>query len=200
MEEIFNVSVVSHYTVDKLLLLRKFVGDIYSGSLCIPVDCAQRSVEIEPGGIKIRLCVWSLPSNYNFSDNKVSYKLSHGIIILFDLSNMVSFEHIPVLHNNIKRCGVVNNTVLLVGNRCYHSQPVVTQRQIKNLCSSLNLRYYEICIDDNYGIDTLFNNVCHEITKHAASNKNKNKNYHEKYKHKHSVNHSEKNNRRCVIM
>ena len=181
---IFDVSVVGHYTVNRSSLLHRFVNNKdnnkdnnnskykskHNDNVYIPIDCSQKIIEVSPDHKKVKFCVWDISSiyrlyNINNSNTKQSrYQTSHNIILMFDLSNMESFEYIFTLYRDVKKYGPTDIIIFLVGDNC-NEHHVVTKQQIYNLCSTLIVPYYEICTKNNTGIDTLFNDLYCESTK-----------------------------------
>jgi len=185
MDEIFDVSLTGHYCVGKTAVARRFVNNVYDDGLYIPLEFSCKTIEVETqhesqdnGNKKrVRFRVWDISSNYGFRDTRpLQYKRSHNIILLFDLSNVSSFEHVPIVYRDIKKYSSSDTIVYLAGNKC-DMHAAISKREIYNLCSALGIKYYEISAKDNIGIDVLFNDMYHEATKRDLTNKlNNNKN------------------------
>ena len=94
---------------------------------------------------------------------KTYYKGAHGIILTYDVIDQNSFKNIRNWIKQIEANAQTNVYKVLVGNKCYKPDRVVTEEDGKNLANEYNMNFFETSAKTNKNINEVFNNLTHEI-------------------------------------
>ena len=105
-------------------------------------------------GKKIPLTLWDISGQEKYRPLvSLIAKNSHGIILVFDLTNRKSFEDIDIWLNLIKE-KLTNKNLVLFGNKCDigKEQWQVTRKEVDEYAKKNNLKYFETSAKTNQGI------------------------------------------------
>ncbi|OHT16584.1 Ras-related protein Rab-13 [Tritrichomonas foetus] len=118
MTDILKVIVVGDSTVGKTALLLKYVdGNFTQSTTTIGVDFKNKNLVLDDKPMKLQL--WDTAGQERFKTIAVSYyRRAHGIALLYDVSNMQSFEHIPMWLDSVKQNTDKTVPLILIGNKC----------------------------------------------------------------------------------
>jgi small GTP-binding protein len=109
------------------------------------------------------LHIWDTSGQEKFDSIIVSYYRNIAVaIIVFDLSNIESFNNIKKWFTNIDYYCNKDITIKLIGNKCDQSINV-NQHDINLLCRDYNVDYFEVSAKDNINIDSVFENIVEDI-------------------------------------
>ncbi|XP_020531803.1 ras-related protein RIC1 isoform X2 [Amborella trichopoda] len=116
---LFKLLLIGDSAVGKSCLLLRFADDSYVDSYIstIGVDFKIRTVELD--GKTVKLQIWDTAGQERFRTITSSYyRGAHGIIIVYDVTEMESFNNVKQWLNEIDRYASDNVSKLLVGNKC----------------------------------------------------------------------------------
>ncbi|MHA1341124.1 MAG: GTP-binding protein [Promethearchaeota archaeon] len=125
--------------------------------LTIGVEFAIKTIEIPEVGKKVKLQIWDTGGQERFQYVRpLYYRGAMGAIVLFDLTNRESFDHIPKWIEEV-RTNAGDIPMLLVGNK----KDLVDERQIsreeaEELAKELNMYYIESSAKDGTGVGDVF--------------------------------------------
>lgn len=128
--------------------------------------------EIDINNTKIRLNIWDIvPFEQRFVVPHPSYyKKTKGFILVYDVTNRISFEKIESywveqINKNVD-FNEFNPPIVLVGNKSdLQDQRKVSIEEGRNLAKKYNYCFYETSAKDNINIDEVFNYLGTEILK-----------------------------------
>ena len=109
------------------------------------------------------LNIWDTSGQEKFNSIITSYYRNIVVAILvFDVSNIKSFNNLKKWLNNID-CYCNDDVIIkLVGNKC-DKKIEVDERDINLLCRDYNIDYLEVSAKDNINIELLFNNIIDDV-------------------------------------
>ena len=84
------------------------------------------------------------------------YRGAHAIVIVFDVSDYNSFEHVDKWLSDINKLAKENVIKLIVGNKSDLQERKVSFEEAKSLCKKYNIAYIETSAKDNVNTSTLF--------------------------------------------
>ena len=122
----------------------------------IGVDFKLKSIEVD--GKIIKLQIWDTAGQERFRTITTSYyKGAQGIVIVYDISDITSFEHVKSWMNDIDKFAKEGVFKILVGNKC----DLVDKRQVpkekgKQLADSYGIPFIETSAKNNENIEKLF--------------------------------------------
>ena len=121
----------------------------------------------------IKLQIWdSMGYEKDLSLNRSLFLKVQGIILIYDISNLDSFEHIV---NWIKYIQNVNDNIpiILVANKCdLYEERIVTQKEGNDLAINYNFTFVETSAKNNINVKTTFVKICEEIITKAEMRMN----------------------------
>ncbi|CAF4987076.1 unnamed protein product, partial [Rotaria socialis] len=119
------------------------------------------------------------------------YRGAQGIILVFDLTDLESFDNIKKWLTEIERNGHEDVKKLLVGNKCdLTAEKVVDYGKAKKFADSLHIPYIETSAKDSNNVEQTFKDMIDPIMASMLSSKSKNTNINVSAKEKSSKNSS----------
>lgn len=116
---LFKLLLIGDSSVGKSCLLLRFADDAYVDTYIstIGVDFKIRTVELD--GKSVKLQIWDTAGQERFRTITSSYyRGAHGIIIVYDVTDMESFNNVKQWLSEIDRYASDSVCKLLVGNKC----------------------------------------------------------------------------------
>ncbi|KAG2460925.1 RB39A protein, partial [Polypterus senegalus] len=156
----FRIILLGDSTVGKSSLLKRFTDGLYSdvADPTVGVDFYARSLEIEPG-VKIKLQLWDTAGQERFRSITTSYyRNSVGGLLVFDLTNRKTFDHIRDWHREVVEHVKPHKMVfILIG----HKSDLTAERRVfrdeaEKLAATLGVRYVETSAKNNSNVDRAF--------------------------------------------
>ncbi|XP_058214904.1 ras-related protein RABD1 isoform X1 [Rhododendron vialii] len=162
---LFKLLLIGDSSVGKSCLLLRFADDSYVDSYIstIGVDFKIRTVELE--GKTSKLQIWDTAGQERFRTITSSYyRGAHGIIIVYDVTEMESFNNVKQWLSEIDR--YANDTVckLLVGNKSdLVENRVVDTQTAKAFADELGIPFLETSAKDSINVEQAFLTMAAEI-------------------------------------
>jgi len=139
-------------------LLLRFADDTYTESYIstIGVDFKIRTVELD--GKTIKLQIWDTAGQERFRTITSSdYRGAHGIIVVYDVTDVDSFNNVKQWLHEIDRYASENVNKLLVGNKSdLMSKRAVTFEQGKEFADSLGIEFVETSAKNSTNVEKAF--------------------------------------------
>ncbi|XP_036394930.1 ras-related protein Rab-42b [Megalops cyprinoides] len=145
----FRIIMLGDSTVGKSSLLKRYTEDVFLESInqTVGVDFYVHFLEVEPG-VRIKLQFWDTAGQERFrSVTRSYYRNSVGGLLVFDLGNRASFEHVQDWHAEVRE-RVQPHTVLFVlvghkSDREADGERVVGREEAERLAGQLGAPYVE---------------------------------------------------------
>eukprot|EP00178_Gracilaria_changii_P013081 TRINITY_DN3684_c0_g2_i2.p1 TRINITY_DN3684_c0_g2~~TRINITY_DN3684_c0_g2_i2.p1 ORF type:complete len:211 (+),score=34.54 TRINITY_DN3684_c0_g2_i2:22-633(+) len=162
---LFKLLLIGDSGVGKSCLLLRFADDTYTESYIstIGVDFKIRTIELE--GKTIKLQIWDTAGQERFRTITSSYyRGAHGIIVVYDVTDQVSFGNVKQWLQEIDRYACESVNKLLVGNKCdLVSQKAVDFNTAKEFADSLGIPFLETSAKNSTNVDDAFLTMAREI-------------------------------------
>lgn len=157
-DHIFKIMLIGNSSVGKSSLLMRFADDIFSETFLptIGVDFKIRTIEAD--GSKVKLQMWDTAGQERFKSIVTSYyKGTHGILLVFDLTNMQTFRDMEQWLSDVEKHGKDNVVKLLVGNKKdMDQQRQVPYEEAAKFAESLGVKYIETSAKSGENIEESF--------------------------------------------
>ena len=159
---LFKSIVVGDGGVGKTALTLRFSKGFFTEDykMTIGVDFHVKTISIDTseGAIKCKLQLWDTGGQERFSSIRpMYYRGSLGTILVFDLTNSASFEHLPQWIEEVRANIKAEIPVLLVGNKSdLIDQRAVTAEEISRFTKNFNLYYMETSAKTGDGVGDCF--------------------------------------------
>jgi len=155
---LFKLLLIGDSGVGKSCLLLRFADDTYTESYIstIGVDFKIRTVELD--GKTIKLQIWDTAGQERFRTITSSYyRGAHGIIVVYDVTDLDSFNNVKLWLHEIDRYASDNVNKLLVGNKSdLSSKRAVTFEQGKEFADSLGIEFVETSAKISTNVEKAF--------------------------------------------
>jgi len=168
---LFKLLLIGDSGVGKSCLLLRFADDMYTESFIstIGVDFKIRTIQLE--GKTIKLQIWDTAGQERFRTITSSYyRGAHGIIIVYDVTEMETFNNVKQWLHEIDRYASEGVNKLLVGNKA----DLVTKKQVetataKELADSYGFPFLETSAKSATNVETAFMTMASEIKNRVAT-------------------------------
>jgi len=151
--------------VGKSCLLLRFADDTYTESYIstIGVDFKIRTIELN--GKTIKLQIWDTAGQERFRTITSSYyRGAHGIIVVYDITDQVSFNNVKQWLQEIDRYACENVNKLLVGNKSdLTNKRVVDTNTAKEFAETLGIPFLETSAKNATNVEQAFLTMAGEI-------------------------------------
>eukprot|EP01097_Dermamoeba_algensis_P000625 TRINITY_DN1217_c0_g1_i2.p1 TRINITY_DN1217_c0_g1~~TRINITY_DN1217_c0_g1_i2.p1 ORF type:complete len:204 (+),score=46.78 TRINITY_DN1217_c0_g1_i2:61-672(+) len=168
---LFKLLLIGDSGVGKSCLLLRFADDTYTESYIstIGVDFKIRTIELE--GKTIKLQIWDTAGQERFRTITSSYyRGAHGIIVVYDVTDQVSFNNVKQWLQEIDRYACESVNKLLVGNKCdLTSKKVVDYNTAKEFADGLGIPFLETSAKNSTNVEQAFITMATEIKKRMVS-------------------------------
>uniref|UniRef100_A0A7S1TRZ4 Uncharacterized protein n=2 Tax=Phaeomonas parva TaxID=124430 RepID=A0A7S1TRZ4_9STRA len=162
---LFKLLLIGDSGVGKSCLLLRFADDTYTESYIstIGVDFKIRTIEQE--GKTIKLQIWDTAGQERFRTITSSYyRGAHGIIVVYDVTDMESFNNVKQWLHEIDRYASENVNKLLVGNKAdLEDKRVVTTEAAQEFAESLGIEFIETSAKDRLNVEEAFTMMASQI-------------------------------------
>jgi small GTP-binding protein len=159
---LFKSIVVGDGGVGKTALTLRFSKGFFTEDykMTIGVDFHVKTIELETeeGPISCKLQLWDTGGQERFSSIRpMYYRGSLGAVLVFDLTNYASFEHLPQWIEEV-RANIKNEIpLLLVGNKSdLIDQRTISIKEINQFTKDFNLYYMETSAKTGDGVGDCF--------------------------------------------
>ncbi|KAG5248435.1 ras-related protein [Salix suchowensis] len=116
---LFKLLLIGDSSVGKSCLLLRFADDSYVDSYISTIGVDFKIRTVEQDGKTIKLQIWDTAGQERFRTITSSYyRGAHGIIIVYDVTEMESFNNVKQWLHEIDRYANDSVCKLLVGNKC----------------------------------------------------------------------------------
>jgi len=171
---LFKLLLIGDSGVGKSNMLLRFADDLYKEdhAATIGVDFKICSRNID--GKIVKMQIWDTAGQERFRVITSSYyRGSKGIMIVYDISDRRSFEHVRMWAQEIEKyAGDQASTAcrLLVGNKCdmSDSKRVVLEEEGRELADELGIHFIETSARNTHNIDHAFDLLCRDIVRTVA--------------------------------
>lgn len=168
---LFKLLLIGDSGVGKSCLLLRFADDTYTDSYIstIGVDFKIRTIELE--GKTVKLQIWDTAGQERFRTITSSYyRGAHGIIIVYDVTDLDTFNNVRQWLEEINRYASENVNKLLVGNKCdLTTKKVVDYTTAKEYADSLQIPFLEASAKNATNVEQAFVTMAAEIKNRVGS-------------------------------
>jgi len=150
--------------VGKTLIVQKFIDNAFSKSTVATIGVDLQSKVIDINGKKVKYLIWDTAGEDRMKTMTYSYyRGCHVILIVFDVTNEVSFKNVTNWVECINKFAKSNVLRILVGNKTdLENERVITTEQGKQLAQENGLKYYEISALKIQGLQEMFEDIAKE--------------------------------------
>jgi len=168
---LFKLVLIGDSGVGKSCLLLRFADDNFTDSYIstIGVDFRFRTITIDRKTVKLQ--IWDTAGQERFRTiTSAYYRGAAGIIMVYDVTSMESFDHVEEWLNEVERHANESTSKLLVGNKSDR----VTEREVSTqegqaLARELGCDFVEASAKNNIHVDKAFYDVVRKLRRQRAA-------------------------------
>mmetsp|Transcript_18903 Transcript_18903/g.46417 ORF Transcript_18903/g.46417 Transcript_18903/m.46417 type:complete len:206 (-) Transcript_18903:318-935(-) len=167
---LFKLLLIGDSGVGKSCLLLRFADQTYTPNYIstIGVDFKIRTIDLD--GKTIKLQIWDTAGQERFRTITSSYyRGAHGIIVVYDVTDIDSFNNVKQWLSEIERYACENVNKLLVGNKCDMENKAVDYATAKQYADNLEIPFLETSAKTGDQVETAFMKMAAEIKNRVAS-------------------------------
>ena len=144
--------------VGKTSVILRFTQNIFKEEFLNSIGVDFKSKDLSIDGKKIKLQIWDTAGQERFRTITSSYyRNAHAIVVVFDLTNRQSYEHVQRWMNDINKFAKDNVLKFLIGNKA----DLINERQVhyeeaRALASQMNTTYFSLSAKKNENINEFF--------------------------------------------
>jgi Ras-related protein Rab-1A len=162
---LFKLLLIGDSGVGKSCLLLRFADDTYTESYIstIGVDFKIRTIDLDAKTIKLQ--IWDTAGQERFRTITSSYyRGAHGIIVVYDTTDLESFNNVKQWLHEIDRYASENVNKLLVGNKSdLTAKRAVSFDQAKEFADSLGIEFIETSAKNSTNVEKAFMMMASQI-------------------------------------
>lgn len=168
---LFKLLLIGNSGVGKSCLLLRFSDDTYTNDYIstIGVDFKIKTVELD--GKTVKLQIWDTAGQERFRTITSSYyRGSHGIIIVYDVTDQESFNGVKMWLQEIDRYATSTVLKLLVGNKCDLADKRVVEYDVaKEFAEANNMPFLETSALNSTNVEEAFLTMAKQIKDSMAN-------------------------------
>lgn len=163
---VYKILLLGDSTVGKSCFLMRYSENIFMENYVttIGLDYKLKYIDLESGK-RIKVQLWDTAGEERFRTIAKNYfKGSHGILLLYDVTNLKTFQGVKEWINQIRQ-EVSNKTIIfLIGNKIdLNDQITVSTDEGRKVAEENCLPFYEASAKTGENIDNIFNDLYKKI-------------------------------------
>lgn len=163
----FKLLLIGDSGVGKSNMLLRFADDVYKEEYAATIGVDFKICSHQIDGKVVKSQIWDTAGQERFRVITSSYyRGSHGVMVVYDVSDRQSFKHIRMWMQEIEKYAAEGETCsVVVGNKCDlpSSKRVVTEDEGRELADELKVPFMETSARHAHNIQHTFDLLCREI-------------------------------------
>ena len=168
----FKILLLGDSGVGKSCIIIRYIENNFSTNLMnsIGVDFKLKNIELD--NKKIKLQIWDTAGQERFRTITTSYyKGAHAILIVFDITDRESFEHVRNWMADIDKFAKEGVLRILVGNKCdLENSRQVRKEEGNEIANKYGIKYIETSAKETTNIEDLFISTAKNLLSKQVSN------------------------------
>ena len=163
---LYKILLLGDLSVGKSCILLRYCDDSFQELhlTTIGLDFRLKTVHLDINK-KVKAQIWDTAGQDRFrSITKNYFKGANGILLIFDVTNRSSFEHVSTWIEQIREEASEQTVIYLVGNKIDdQNNRVVTNQEAIKLTDEFKLKYYETSAKNNINIGSTFFDLIKDV-------------------------------------
>lgn len=177
--EEYKIVLIGDSSVGKTAIINRFSDNTFTESLMSTIGVDFRYKDVDIDGTKVRLQIWDTAGQERFrSVSKNFYRGAHGVVVVYAINDIKSFQSIRVwlteIEKNVGTNVPINSAAsttsspsvikYVIGNKAdLEDQRVVNERTGMNEAVTYDAKFMETSAKTSKNIDELFNDITRDI-------------------------------------
>ncbi|EKE39000.1 Rab family GTPase [Entamoeba histolytica HM-1:IMSS-B] len=151
--------------VGKSCLLLRFSDDVFSDTYITTIGVDFKIKTLKINGRDIKLQIWDTAGQERFRTITSSYyRGAHGIIVVYDVTDVQSFNHIRQWLNEIEGNASPNVVKMLIGNKAdKDATKAVSTEQAAEFAKQEGMKFFETSAKQSINVEAAFLELAQDI-------------------------------------
>lgn len=162
---IFKYIIIGDTSVGKSCVMHNFIYERFrrETTQTIGVEFSSKIIKINEKNVKLQ--IWDTAGQERYqSVAKSYYRNSIGVIIVYDITRIETFNHVQNWFNDAKNLSRQESSFVVVGNKCdLKDNRVVKFNDAAKFCQQNNLLHFECSALNGENINEIFNAISKQI-------------------------------------
>jgi len=155
---LFKVVLLGDSGVGKTCILKSYTSGVFEPDFVSTIGVDFFIKEIDFNGKGVKLQIWDTAGQERFRTIvSTYYRMAHGIILVYDVCNRESLEHVDMWMEEIKRFASPDATIVLVANKIDRNKHEVTRLDGQAVATRHNMTYFESSARDPSSLTSVIN-------------------------------------------
>ena len=176
-DEKVQLLIIGDMTVGKTSILTRFTENKFSQNYLATVglDFFTKDVDFTNPNRRVRIKIWDSAGQERFRSLTQSFfRNANGIIIVYDISNIESFENLKYWIQSINtQLGQNEINTIVIGNKLDLKREV-KKEDAENFCKEKGFKYFEVSAKNGNGIQEAINYLVELVIKSNSKNNKQN--------------------------
>lgn len=168
----FKILIIGNSSVGKTSFLFRYADDSFTSAFVSTVGIDFKVKAVVRNDKKMKLQIWDTAGQERYRTITTAYyRGAMGFILMYDVTNVESFNSVQDWVTQIKTYSWDNAQVILVGNKSdMESERVVTYERGKQLADQLGLEFFETSAKENINVKNVFERLVDIICDKMSDN------------------------------
>lgn len=174
----FKLLIIGNSSVGKTSFLFRYADDSFTSAFVSTVGIDFKVKTVFRQDKRVKLQIWDTAGQERYRTITTAYyRGAMGFILMYDVTNEDSFNHVHDWCTQIKTYSWDNAQVVLVGNKCdMEDERVISFERGKQLADSLGLEFFETSAKENINVRAVFERlvdiICDKMSESLDSDPN----------------------------
>ena len=154
----FKILLIGDLGVGKSCVILRYVEGDFPGNIMSSIGVDFKTKQIDYADRLVKMQIWDTAGHEKFRTITTSYyKSAHAIIILYDITQKTSFDHIKNWITEIDKFGKQGVLKVIVGNKLdLENNRKIKKEDAENLALKYGVKLWEVSAKDNTNIEEMF--------------------------------------------
>ena len=179
MAKIEDIKVITlgNSAVGKSSFILKYIDNSFTlyYTATLGIDFKQKKIKLKDGR-DVRLRIFDTAGQERYKSVSASFiKKADGVILIYDIGDLESFEAVDNWIKSIREIGKDNLPIILVGNKCDlpDDKRMISLKEGQDKADEFNIPFYETSCKEGINIKEVFEKLVDDIMEKGSKNINR---------------------------
>jgi len=162
---LFKIVFIGDSGVGKSAIITRFADNVFNECYISTIGVDFKIKSVMHNGKCAKLQIWDTAGQERFRTITTSYyRGAHGIVIVYDVTDLYSFQNIKYWFEEIKKYNDQNIPIMLIGNKTdIPNKRIVSKSDAESFASQYGLTYIETSAKSDTNVDKAFQLLTEEL-------------------------------------
>ena len=179
MAKIEDIKIITlgNSAVGKSSFILKYIDNSFTlyYTATLGIDFKQKKIKLKDGR-DVRLRIFDTAGQERYKSVSASFiKKADGVILIYDIGDLESFEAVDNWIKSIREIGKDNLPIILVGNKCDlpDDKRMISLKEGQDKADEFNIPFYETSCKEGINIKEVFEKLVDDIMEKGSKNINR---------------------------